>query len=1577
MSTDSFVHLHVHTEYSMLDGAAKIKPLFSEASRLGMPAVGMTDHGNMYGADEFYQQATKAGIKPIIGIEAYVAPESRFHKKPVFWGQTNQRGADEYGEGGDVSGAGAYTHMTMLAENSTGLRNLFTLSSLASMEGYYRKPRCLLPGQEIMTRDGMKRIEEVRVGDEVLTHRGRFRPVVEVMRNQHEGDIFGVELSGRYSRITWMTGEHPVLIRDRDGDKSWVDARDIAAGRPGTGTREAVDNWNSWVCMPRVRPDAPVRTAIHTPDYVNWEPVPGEPDRFVRESARRDMGPTRHYGTMRHDIDLDYDFGFFLGLYVAEGCVDREHTVSWYFHEDERDLVDTCHKLIEKYTGKSAVVRGRADRDGYRGVSVSVSSSLLAQLLSALCGSGGARYKHLPGFVFDAGEEFMRGAFEGVLEGDGSKSRTNVLSIEQTSEALHWQLRTLAARLRADFAGTYCQPVRGDVHAQSYRANFSPEGGSVYRRTLADHEYVYKPIRDVHRKHYSGPVYNIEVADDHSYVTDFAVHNCDRELIAEHAEGIIATTGCPSGEVQTRLRLGQKKEALAAAADYRDIFGAENFFLELMDHGLPIERSVREGLLEIGRELGLRPLATNDSHYVTKDQADSHSALLCVQSGKTLSDPNRFKFDGDGYYLKSAAEMREYWDTEVPGAADSTLLIAERVESYADVYSHRDRMPKFDVPEGHDESSWLHHEVMAGLDWRFPEGVPDGYRDRAEFELGVIAQKGFPSYFLVVADLINYARGVDIRVGPGRGSAAGSLVAYALGITNLDPIPQKLLFERFLNPERESMPDIDIDFDDRRRGEMVRYATDKYGADRVAQVITFGTIKTKAAIKDAARVHHGQPGYALADRITKALPPPIMAKDIPLAGIVDPEHDRYAEAAEVRSLIETDSEVKTIFETARGLEGLIRNAGVHACAVIMSSEPLMDAIPLWQRDDGAVITGWDYPSCEAIGLLKMDFLGLRNLTVIGDAIANIRANRGEEIDLDRLGLDNPEAYKLLGRGDTLGVFQLDGGAMRDLLRRMQPTGFDDIVAVLALYRPGPMGVNAHNDYADRKNGRQTVKPIHPELAEPLEEILAETYGLIVYQEQIMQIAQKVAGYSMGRADVLRRAMGKKKAEVLEKEFEGFQAGMKASELVPGGFSDEAIQALWDTILPFAGYAFNKSHAAGYGLIAYWTAYLKANYPAEYMAALLTSVGDNKDKSAVYLAECRKLGIKVLPPDVNESTPRFAAVGDDIRFGLGAVRNVGANVVDSIIASREKKGKYASFTDFLDKSELVACNKRVVESLIKAGAFDSLGNTRLSMVRVHEEAVEAVVPLKRQEAMGQFDLFGGGGSDAEPDASSSPLAHLSFDDDEWPRKQLLGYEREMLGLYVSAHPLDGAERILRKHAKRPIAAILADPPKEGEIEIAGLITALERRVNKKGEPWAIATVEDMDASLEVLFFPKSYALFSADLVEDNAVVVKGRVNWREDKMSVFAAGLVPLDLSDITTGDEEPPLMLLASAEKITHGVVSELKSTLQAHRGETPVRLKLVGGSAETVFALYDYPVTVSSGLMGELKGIPGIAAST
>ncbi|OBH19882.1 DNA polymerase III subunit alpha [Mycolicibacter sinensis] len=1170
----SFVHLHNHTEYSMLDGAAKIAPMLAEAQRLEMPAIGMTDHGNMFGASEFYNAATKAGIKPIIGVEAYIAPGSRFDTRRVHWGDPGQKSDD-------VSGGGSYTHLTMVAENATGLRNLFKLSSLASFEGQL----------------------------------------------------------GKWSRM-------------------------------------------------------------------------------------------------------------------------------------------------------------------------------------------------------------------------------------------------------------------------------------------------------------------------------------DAELIAEHAEGIIATTGCPSGEVQTRLRLGQDREALESAAKWREIFGAENYFLELMDHGLSIERRVRDGLLDVGRKLGIPALATNDCHYVTRDASANHEALLCVQTGKTLSDPTRFKFDGDGYYLKSAAEMRALWDDTIPGACDSTLLIAERVQSYADIWTPRDRMPVFPVPEGHDQGSWLRHEVAAGLERRFPAGVPQEYTDRAGYEIDVICGKGFPSYFLIVADLINYARSINIRVGPGRGSAAGSLVAYALGITNIDPIPHGLLFERFLNPERPSAPDIDIDFDDRRRGEMVRYAAERWGSDRVAQVITFGTIKTKAALKDSARVHYGQPGYAIADRITKALPPPIMAKDIPLSGITDPTHERYKEAAEVRTLIDTDPDVRTIYETARGLEGLVRNAGVHACAVIMSSEPLIDAIPLWKRpQDGAIITGWDYPSCEEIGLLKMDFLGLRNLTIIGDCLENIKANRGIDLDLDSLPMDDPATYELLGRGDTLGVFQLDGGPMRDLLRRMQPTEFNDIVAVLALYRPGPMGMNAHNDYADRKNSRQAIKPIHPELEEPLRDILSETYGLIVYQEQIMFIAQKVASYTMGKADALRKAMGKKKLEVLEAEYKGFYEGMTAN-----GFSEKAVKALWDTILPFAGYAFNKSHAAGYGLVSYWTAYLKANYPAEYMAGLLTSVGDDKDKAAVYLADCRRLGITVLPPDVNESELNFASVGEDIRYGLGAVRNVGANVVGSLISTRTHKGRFTDFSDYLNKIDIAACNKKVTESLIKAGAFDSLGHPRKGLFLVHTDAVDSVLGTKKAQAMGQFDLFGGGDGET---AGTDAVFGIRVPDEEWADKHKLALEREMLGLYVSGHPLNGIAHLLATQVDTQIPAILeGEIANDTQVRVGGILASVNRRVNKNGMPWASAQLEDLTGGIEVMFFPHTYSAYGAEVVDDAVVLVNAKVAIRDDRISLIANELV---VPDFSGNAADRPLAVSLPTRQCTMDKVTALKQVLTRHPGTAQVQLRLISGERITVLELDpSLRVTPSSALMGDLKALLG-----
>ena len=634
-------------------------------------------------------------------------------------------------------------------------------------------------------------------------------------------------------------------------------------------------------------------------------------------------------------------------------------------------------------------------------------------------------------------------------------------------------------------------------------------------------------------------------------------------------------------------------------------------------------------------------MVTNDSHYTREAEAQAQDMLLCVQTGRNLVDPDRFRFDGTGYYIKSAAEMYglDSGDLWQQGCRNSQLLIADRVDTGRHV---RVRQPdaRFPIPDGFEsEDELFRAEVWKGMDRRYPDGYDEQRRQQAEYEIQIICQMGFPAYFLVVADFIMWAKNNGVAVGPGRGSAAGSIVAYAMGITDLDPLVHGLIFERFLNPERVSMPDIDIDFDERGRADVIRYVTQKWGSDRVAQIVTYGTIKAKAAIKDSCRVL-GHP-YALGDRITKAFPPRRYGQGHPAVGDLRRGPRRGTRRpASSGGCTRPRPEVKQVIDTARGIEGLIRQPGVHAAGVIMSAEPMTDHIPVWTRHaDGAMITQFDYPTCEGLGLLKMDFLGLRNLTIMADAVAAIEKNRAISIDLLTLPLDDKPTYELLARGDTLGVFQLDGGPMRSLLRLMKADNFEDISAVLALYRPGPMGVNSHTNYALRKNGHQEITPIHPELEEPLREMLEPTYGLIVYQEQVQSAAQILAGYTLGQADLLRRAMGKKKKEILDKEFVPFRQGCRER-----GYSDEAIQAVWDVLVPFAGYAFNKAHTAAYGLVSYWTAYLKANYPAEYMAALLTSVGDDKDKMALYLSECRRMGIKVLPPDVNESVATFAAVG---------------------------------------------------------------------------------------------------------------------------------------------------------------------------------------------------------------------------------------------------------------------------------------------------------------------------------------------
>ena len=1040
----------------------------------------------------------------------------------------------------------------------------------------------------------------------------------------------------------------------------------------------------------------------------------------------------------------------------------------------------------------------------------------------------------------------------------------------------------------------------------------------------------------------------------------------DREVLQTYSKGLIATTGCPSGEVQTRLRLGQFDEAVQAASEFRDIFGKDNFYCEVMDHGLDIERNVQEDLHRLAKKLNLPFVATNDLHYTRQEDHTAHAALLCVQSGSTLTDPKRFKFDADNFYLRSAEEMYALFG-DIPGACENTLEIAERCN--VEFNTKANYMPNFPVPEGENEESWFVKEVEKGLHYRFPQGVPDAVRKQAEYEVGVITSMGFPGYFLVVADFINWAKRNGIRVGPGRGSGAGSMVAYAMRITELNPLDHDLIFERFLNPDRVSMPDFDVDFDDRRRGEVIDYVTDKYGEDKVAQIVTFGTIKAKQALKDASRVMD-QP-YSVGERLTKAMPPDVMGKNIALANVYNEEDKRYAEAADLRALIEdpVDKIYGQVFETAKGLEGLKRQWGVHAAGVIMSSKNLVDVIPVMRREaDGQVITQFDYPTCEGLGLIKMDFLGLRNLTIISDAVENIKVNRGIDLDLESLSLDDPESYRLLARGDTLGVFQLDGGPMRSLLKLMEPEEFEHISAVLALYRPGPMGANSHTNYALRKNGKQEIEPIHPELEEPLKDILDTTYGLIVYQEQVMAIAQKVANYTLGEADLLRRAMGKKKKAELDKQYATFHDGM-----ISNGYSEGAIKALWDILLPFSDYAFNKAHTAAYGLVSYWTAYLKAHYPQEYMAALLTSVGDNKDKLALYLNECRAMGITVLAPDVNESTLTFAPVGEDIRFGMGAIRNVGANVVEGMIAARKEKGRYESFNDFLKKVPLQVCNKRTIESLIKAGAFDDLGHTRRSLSLIHEAAVDAAVAVKRKEAAGQFDLFGSLGMD---DALGDELTVTIPDVPEWDRREKLNFERDMLGLYVSDHPLRGLERALSDAASHSVHDIIGEDShvRDGEtVTVAGMLTGVSRRIAKSsGNQYASVELEDPSgATITVMFFSRAYETMGAALADDLICSIRGRVQRRDDgSVNMSAQELQILEISD---DGRAAPITIVVPEYLVTEANLKELKETLRDHKGTADVRM-LVRTRDKEQLVLLDASVRVepNPSLFGEIKTIFG-----
>ena len=1043
----------------------------------------------------------------------------------------------------------------------------------------------------------------------------------------------------------------------------------------------------------------------------------------------------------------------------------------------------------------------------------------------------------------------------------------------------------------------------------------------------------------------------------------------DWEMFSTHADGLIATTGCLGSVVQQALLGGDYDEALRRAGRLQDIFGRDSLYVELQDHGIGAQRDCNPQLLQIAHDLGAPLLATNDLHYTQQGDALAHDALLCVQTGALRSDPDRFKFHGDQHYLKSAAEMRALFG-EHPEACDNTLAIAERAE--VNIEFGRMLLPHFEVPEPHaDADAFLKHLAFEGAKRRWGANVSEDTAARIAYELKVISDMGFSSYFLITWDLIRHARENGIRVGPGRGSAAGCAVAYCLGITDLDPIQYGLLFERFLNPARISMPDIDIDFDDRYRDEMIHYAAQKYGHDHVAQIITFSTIKARAAVRDAARVL-GKP-YALGDRISKAMPPLIMGRDTPLGACLerDDKHtDGYAAAAELRTMYTHEDEVREVVDVARGLEGLIRQDSVHAAAVVISPEPLTTYLPIQRKpeagtdpDEAPIVTQFDMGGVEDLGLLKMDFLGLRTLSIIDEALRLVERTTGEHLDIDSVPLDDSAAFELLRAGDTMGVFQLESTPVRSLLRSMQPNRFEDICALVALYRPGPMAADMHNSYAHRKNGRQPASPPHPDLAE----LLHETYGLMIYQESMMRVAQEIAGYSMAEADDLRKACGKKNREQIAEHRTKFVEGSVAK-----GYTANLGKQLFDIIEPFADYAFNKSHAFAYGLIAYQTAYLKANHRTEFLAAVLTGSKRNIDKAGVYLADCRQHDIDVLVPDINRSELDFAADGQTIPFGLSAVRNVGEKVAEPIIAERTANGPFADFEDFCERMPREVLNRRFVESLIRAGAFESCGHPRAGLLAVFERIIESAQRRRSEAAAGVQSLFGGGNGEAAEAGDASFDERIEVPDIEASERDTLAWEKELLGLYVSDHPLRGGEAQLRRVVTCSVGGLGELPPNpdggQQWVTLGGVVQSLQRRYTRGGEPMARFMLEDLSDSVEVTLFPKGFAAAGEALAEDAVVLVRGRPDRRGEGETAFLATVV--ETFDLRKGPV--PLWLNVERVDIDEHWLESFERMLSEYPGDQPVHIR-VGDSVVKLPESRWVDASTLAGPMRELLGADAV----
>ena len=1019
----------------------------------------------------------------------------------------------------------------------------------------------------------------------------------------------------------------------------------------------------------------------------------------------------------------------------------------------------------------------------------------------------------------------------------------------------------------------------------------------------------------------------------------------DRELFAQHGQGLIALSGCLNSELGHALLDTDEAKTAQIAKYYMDVVGKENYYLEIQDHGLEDQRTMTRGILPLAKRLGIPVVATNDVHYLNAGDHKAHEVLLCVQTGKTVKDADHWRFSSQQFFLKSPREMQALFG-EIPDTLKNTVAIAERCN--LELTFGKIRLPKYAVPDGYTLDSYLRHLAEEGLRKRYETPSPEAV-ERLNRELEVIKKMGFAGYFLVVWDFISYARSHGIPVGPGRGSAAGSLVAYSLAITNIDPLRYGLLFERFLNPERISMPDMDIDFCDERRDEVIEYVRKKYGAENVSQIITFGTLGAKAVIRDVARAM-GM-AYSEGDKIAKMVPNTL---NISL-------DDAIKDSAPLKQAIEKSPEVAELIETAKVLEGLTRHASTHAAGVVISSEPLIEHVPLYKGAKGEITTQYSMTAIEKIGLLKMDFLGLRTLTVIMNTVKLIQQSRGLTVNVDDIPHEDSAVFQLLGEAKTFGVFQLESSGMRDLLRQLRPSCIEDIVALVAMYRPGPM--EQIPKFIERKHGRSKVEYEHP----LMEAILKETYGIMVYQEQVMRIASDLAGFSLGEADILRRAMGKKSAELMAEQRKKFVDGA-----IKRGVTEKKADKIFGLMEQFAGYGFNKSHAAAYAIIAYQTAYLKANYPVEFMAALLTSETNDTDKIVKYIEECRVMGLEVLPPDVNESSSDFTVVEDKIRFGLVAVKNVGETAIQSILTARKNEGRFGTLYDFCERVDLRLVNKRVIESLVKCGAFDSLGARRAQLAAVVDKAMEAAASAQRDRAHGQVSLLDVLSASGTSRREAPPLPNLP----EWDRLQLLTAEKETLGFYITGHPLSEHRATLDKYATATTESLPSLPDKS-TARLGAIVTVVKEISTKSGDRMAFVTLEDQNGSVEAVVFPDVYRASMLHLAKDSAVLVRGLVDIGEDGGAKLVVSEVrPLVLSE---NGGAPLVEVTLSAAAATPEGLRRLEAILKARPGNSPLRLnlQLPEGGQVTIAPAASLTVTADEKLRQALEGEFGAGCLT